>query len=587
MIIFVTFETEYSSYGGLGAVMKLLPRELGPDRCAVFSPFFGKLIDLEKLKQDRAIQKVSALFTFYVLVRGSSYPVEVIEIVHRDGLKHYFLSSGEFFNAPDNPYVNPSNPAIPSDPYRNPVNGEKLTEDSLFFSIAVPTALTELCKAGHIKAQDVILHLQDWETAAVAQAVQRTHTSPALRSIRCVLTIHNPYDKPLHLLNSQRVCDFAAHLGFEMHRSILEQVIPLLDAPVSTVSASFAHELRNEVLYTQVFCSHLQKAFKSKGLVGIDNGIFGSPTFPFSDPALAEAQKGDFTTLRDEKRERRTQLAGVMRDYQQQLTKSAKNVFWGGPLDLDDPSVPVFFMLGRDDPRQKGFDVMVEAIRAQPRGAARYIFAVMPGDEGLLGLEFMKRLALERPDEVCVFPFRLEKSVFAALRQGSSYLVMGSLYEPFGAANEGYLTGMPVVARATGGLVQQVVPHAECMKREDLLSPFGRLLVRQHHPTQREPTGILFREQVSFANEVEGWREIVDCGYWEHNPKGDRIEERKRILLFQEMARCASAGLQLAIRVYGDQPQYAAMIFNGWKMLSQFQWQRAVQTYQKMLYDVP
>ena len=585
MIIFVTFETEYSSYGGLGAVMKLLPKEMGEKQCVIMSPLFKKLVNLEQLKRDKKIKKASTLLTFYVLVRGQAYPVEVIEVVNPNGLKIYFLASDEFFNTPENPYVNPCNPNSPLDPYRNPINGEKLTEDSLFFSIAVPIALTELCKEGVIKAKEVILHLQDWETAAVAQAVRRARMSPALHSIKCVLTVHNPYDKPLHQLNSPRVLDFTEHLGFEIYHSILEQVIPLLDAPVSTVSANFAHELRNEVLYTQIFCPHLQKAFKRKGLVGIDNGIFGAPTFPFSEKAFTQAQAGKFATLQAEKWAQRAQLATVMRDYQQQLAADGKTITWGGELDLADPNVPIFFILGRDDPRQKGFDVIVEAIHSLPRGAGRYIFTVMPGDEGLLGLKFMQHLANERPGEVCVFPFRLEKTVFGALQQGSSFLVMGSLYEPFGAANEGYLAGMPVVARATGGLVQQIAPHAACMDNEEILSLYGRQLVKQYHPTPDAPTGILFREQVSFADEVEGWRGIVDCGYWDQNPKGDRIGDRKPILLFQEMVNSAAAALRLAISLYQDQPHYAEMIFNGWNMLPKFQWRRSIEAYHEYVYQ--
>ncbi|GAK51263.1 glycogen synthase 1 [Candidatus Moduliflexus flocculans] len=586
MIIFVTFETEYSSYGGLGAVMKLLPKEMGEKQCAILSPLFKKWTNLEQLNREKKAKKVSSLFTFYVLVRGHAYPVEVIEVVNPNGLKIYFLSSDEFFNTPENPYVNPCNPNSPLDPYRNPINGEKLAEDSLFFSIAVPIALTELCKEGFIKAKDVILHLQDWETAAVAQAVKRTHTHPALHSIRCFLTIHNPYDKPLHQLNSPRVLDFSAHLGFEIYQSVLAQVIPLLDGPVSTVSANFAHELRNEVLYTQTFCPHLQKAFKRKGLVGVDNGIFGAPTFPFSETAFQKAQSGDFSAIQSEKWAQRIQLATVMRDYQQKLTEDGKTITWGSELDLSEPNVPIFFILGRDDPRQKGFDVIVEAIHSLPRGAGRYIFTVMPGDEGLLGLKFMQHLANERPGEVCVFPFRLEKAVFGALQQGSSYLVMGSLYEPFGAANEGYLAGMPVVARATGGLVQQIAPHSDCMEDEEILSLYGRQLVRQYHAAHDAPTGILFREQVSFADEVEGWRDIVDCGYWEQNPKGDRIGQRKEIFLFQEMHKSAAAALRLAINLYQDQPQYAEMIFNGWNMLPKFTWGRAIEAYYRQVYHL-
>ncbi len=584
MILFVSFETEFSSYGGLGAVMKWLPPEVDRGQCAVMAPFFKNLIKPDQLLASGAATKVTPLFTYQVLVRGRAYPVEVIEILNRKGLPTYFLSSPEFFNTPDNPYVNPCDPARPLDPDRNPINGDRLTEDALFFSLAVPVALVELAKEGVLKSEAVTLHLQDWETAAVALAIQNVHTEPALNSVRCVLTLHNPYDKPLHVLNSPRICDFAAALGLKLNHSILEQTIPELDAPVATVSAHFAYELRNETLYTQVFCSHLQRVFKRRGLVGIDNGIFGEASFPFSARALSRAKAGKLDTLQAEKWQRRAELAAVLQDYHQRLTKAGQQTVWGGPLDLDDPAVPVFFLLGRDDPRQKGFDVAVEAIRTLPKGAGRYLFAVMPGDEGLSGLGFLRELAQDRPSEVCVFPFRVEKTVFQALQRGCSYLVMSSMYEPFGAANEGYLAGMPVVARATGGLVQQVAPHPQCIAVEDVLSLYGRQLVRKHHTAKEKPTGILFREQISFADEAEGWRELVDCEYWEHNPKGDRAQSRKSILLFKRMTRSAAAALRLAIKLYEDQPEYAAMIFNGWKSLSRFQWKRAVQSYRKHLY---
>lgn len=579
MIIFASFETEFSSHGGLGAVMKLLPKEIGSKHCAVLAPLFHNLIPLEKLKHDKNIKKVETLFTFHVLVRGLAYPVDLLEITNRNSLRHFFLSSPSFFQTPCNPYLNPCSPALPLDPYRNPNNSEKLAEDALFFSIATPLALVELVKAGKIQDDELVIHMQDWETASIARAFRITRTAPAIESVRCVLTIHNPYDKPLSLINSPLVCDFAAHLGFKLNQSILQQVIPLLDAPVSTVSASFAHELRNEVLYTQVFCPHLQPAFKEKGLVGIDNGIFGAATLPFTPEAFVRAGKGDYTLLLEEKHQSRRQLAQVLDEYQNDVTR------WGGPLDLSDTSKPVFFLFGRDDPRQKGFDVMVEAIRMLPPGHACYIFAVMPGDEGLPGLAFLQQLAEERPDEVCALPARVAKPLFEAIRKGSSFLVMGSMYEPFGAANEGYLSGMPVIARATGGLIQQVAPHAECMQNEALLSLYGRQLARLYHSAGDKPTGILYREHVDFADEVEGWRELVDCGYWDQNPKGDRIEGRKHILLFRRMALSAATALQMAMRVYADPDQYGTMIVNGWDMLENFKWSRAIDSYRRLLYE--
>ena len=385
-------------------------------------------------------------------------------------------------------------------------------------------------------------------------------------------------------VNSPRVLDFAGYLGIQKYSSILAQVIPILDAPVSTVSRNFAYELRNEVLYTQIFCPHLQQAFKEKKLVGIDNGIFGASSFPFSKTALKRAQQGNFENIQQEKWERREKLADVMETYLKKLATAGKQQSWGHEIDISDPTCPIFLVLGRDDPRQKGFDVIAEAIRTLPRGQARFIFTPMPGDEGFVGLRFLQELTRERTGEVIVFPFRVEKNVFQALQKGSSFMVMGSLYEPFGAANEAYLAGMPVVARATGGLVQQVVPHKSCLKDEFLLSPYGRRLIQRYQKNNEASTGILFREQVSFAEEVEGWRKVVDCGYWEQNPKGDRVADRKELILFKDMVRSAENAFELAIKLYHTQPQYAEMIYNGWMMLENFGWDRAIAGYQNNLY---
>jgi glycogen synthase len=311
----VSFETEFIAFGGLGAVMKLLPNETGPDRSVVIAPYFSSLINLDALAEKRKLKHVRVLFDMQVLVRGIAYTIEVTETENPQGLKTFLIGSDDFFNAAANPYVNPCNPARPLHPFRNPINGDRLTEDALFFSIVVPSVLAELVKTRRIRKRSLVLHLQDWETAPAALAVRKANLKPAITSVRSVLTIHNPYDRPLHRRNSLRVCDFAAHIGLGMGRSILEQVIPVLDAPVSTVSRHFAHELRNEPLYTQIFCPHLQRVFKSKGLIGIDNGIFGKPEIPFSATAVKQARGGVYLQLLKEKKAKRIELSDVLGSY--------------------------------------------------------------------------------------------------------------------------------------------------------------------------------------------------------------------------------------------------------------------------------
>ena len=203
----------------------------------------------------------------------------------------------------------------------------------------------------------------------------------------------------------------------------------------------------------------------------------------------------------------------------------------------------------------------------------------MPGDEGLLGLSFLRKLAQDRPGEIKVFPFRLDADPFQALKEGSSFMVMSSLYEPFGAATEAYLAGMPVVARATGGLVQQISPYPSAA-----LSRYGREMAALFHGRVSEPSGFLFREP-SVPDPVQDWQRILECGYWQGRLKGDRIQDRRGIPLFEAMVQRAAWVLQDAIDLYtSNQEGYARMIYHGYRTLDRFSWERAVADYRR-LYD--
>ena len=550
-VVFVSFETGLAPSGGLAAVMKALPQEMARyETCYLLAPYF------------RNISKPQPILTTYALtIRDQTFPVEIRHATAADGFTTYLLASDPFFTAPSDPYSNPDNP-------------DKLVEDALFFCAAVPQALVEIARLREATPHKLILHLQDWETACVAQAIRRY---PQTQSATCVLTLHNPYDRYVSYAITPMVSNLMSYLHLGTG-NILTQMIPLMDGPLSTVSQNFADELTGDSLHTQVFAPHLQGLLASKGVVGVDNGIFGQLAFPFSDWARQQAAIGDLGPLQQEKWRRRETLAEVLATYQRELSANprADRQAWGADLDLSDPWLPVFLFVGRDDTRQKGFDAVAEAIRRIPPGRARYVFTPIPGVEGFEGLSFLKDLAKERPGEVKAFPFRLDSEPFKALKEGSSYMVMGSLYEPFGAANEAYLAGMPLVARATGGLVQQVAPYPSAA-----LSREGRQLVALFHGRKSAPTGFLYREP-SVPDVVADWQKIVECGYW---PGGDRIEDRKGIPLFDAMVQRAAWALQDAIDLYQtDQIAYARLIYHGYQMLDNFSWDRAIQEYRR-LYD--
>lgn len=566
-IVFVSFETRLAPSGGLGAVMKVLPKEMAShEQCCLLAPYFPRIAPA-----------LPVLTSFALPLRSGPRQVQIREIQDPSGFATYLLSSEGFFTAPVDPYINPLDPGEPMDPYINPVNPEKLVEDALFFCAAVPAALVTLSQKGLVSLANLVFHLHDWETACTAQSVR---LYPAIESAACVLTLHNPYDRYLGMIGSTLVGELVSHLGLA-YDNVLAQMIPLTDGPLSTVSQNFADELTSDPLHSHVFARHLQRLIVSKGVIGNDNGLFGEMSFPFSLQAQEQARRGRFERIQEEKWERRLALGRELDSFQHQLAQEnrAGRRAWGTDLDLADPEVPVFLILGRDDPRQKGYDVVAEAIRRIPVGRARYIFTPMPGDEGLLGLAFLRQLAHDRPGEVKVFPFRLDPAPFRALKEGSSFMVMASLYEPFGAATEAYLAGMPVVARATGGLVQQVVPYPSAA-----LSREGRQMAALFHQPGHPPTGFLFREP-AVPDPVHDWQWIVDCAYWQQTPKGDRVDNRKGVPLFEAMVQRAAWALQDAIELYGrHQPAYAAMIYHGTQMLEGFDWQRAIREYRR-IYD--
>ena len=548
-IVFVTFESQFAPLGGLAAVMRALPQAVAQatdDACLMITPFFKHIVRCDSQRLS-GIQPTG--HKFFVSFDGTDHEVTLLRHVDDEGFTTYLLDAEAFFNAPCD-CKRPPSPSAPCNPYVNPDNPDQLLWDALFFSAAVPKALVALGET-----EKVILHLQDWQTASVALMIKR---EPQIETSVCTLTLHNPYDRPLGEGDLGKITrdDRAGS-------TVLEKMLPFLDLPICTVSKNFAMELVKDPLFVDVYTTHLQEIFERHPIVGVDNGAFAVRDFPAE--AVGAAQSGDYGPLLQEKQRRRGELVRVLRAYQPEEA-------WGTLDNLESFEGPIFVMFGRDDPRQKGYDLAAAAIRRVPRGKAKYVFTPIPGEEGLEGLQFLKKLAEERAGEVKVFPFRMAKG-YAELIRGSSYLLMSSLYEPFGGATEGYAVGTPVVARATGGLVQQVVPHASRC--------WGKMVYNRFHALRALPTGFLFREpRLPWDQLVAGWQALVACDY---APGSDRVEARLGIPLFEAMVEAAALTLEDAAELYTYDPKgYAQMILRGFAMLKIFSWDRAAREYLKV-----
>ncbi|MFP4344359.1 MAG: glycogen/starch synthase [Anaerolineales bacterium] len=550
-VVFVTFESEFAPVGGLAAVMRILPRHmarLSDHECLTIAPLFRNITRCKELRW-KTLEKLER--TCRVRFDGDYHTVTLFRHVDDVGFSTYLLDAEAFFNAPCD-CGNPPAPETPCNPYLNPGDPDQLLTDALFFSAAVPKALVAL---GYTK--NLILSLQDWQTAPTAITAK---SEPSIASAACVLTIHNPYDHPLSDESLAKI--FWRQIPGP---TVLTKMLPFVDGPICTVSENFAHELTNDPLHTAVYAPHLQNFFRAKGVRGIDNGLFAELDFP--QEAREAARQGAFAPLLAEKAHRRAALVRVLKEYQPEEA-------WGTLSDLEQFEGPILLLFGRDDPRQKGYDVAAAAIRRLEPGQAKFVFTPIPGEEGAEGLSFLRTLAEERAGEVKVFPFRMEQG-YMELQRGSSYLVMSSLYEPFGGATEGYAVGTPIVARATGGLVQQIAPY-----------PGGSLSravwerTAHFHARHAPPTGFLFREpDLSWEAVVHGWRTMIDLDY----KSEDRITGRSGTRLYDAMVREAAWALQDAIRLYRESPTaYAELIANGFEMLQAFSWDRAVREYQRV-----
>jgi starch synthase len=470
---------------------------------------------------------------------GVSFDGRRVEVTllehHHEGQQWILLSADGFFETRGgsdgkNPYEYPD-PAL-------------LLRDSLFACAAVPQALRALGLT-----RDVVVHVQDWEMAACALTVKDALVTGALERAVVVLTSHNPYDRNVPATELARISGRRVRGD-----TVYQRMIPLTDAPFSTVSRTFAAELTSDPLQTAGFAPHLQSLLRAWTPVGVDNGLFLNEPPPFSVEAVAAATSGHPEAILAIKRTQRQELARVLAEYRPQGVVGDLDGLGVLPgARLPDP-VPVFMMFGRMDPRQKGFDVLVRAIESMPRGEARFVLTPALVLEHDPFLDAMKDLAAERAGEIVIYPIRMRQG-YRELMAGSSFTVWPSFYEPFGGVSESYARGTPVVARATGGLRQQVT---------DL----------EDDPATA--TGFVYREGVPWEEQGPGWRTILDRA----DPGG-----RFGLPLYEAMVDALTQALRRASWCFRHDPEsYGRMLANTGARSATLSWDRAAEEF-GMLYD--
>lgn len=538
MLAFVSYETAYSPCGGISAVLARLPGRVAAvssTPTVVITPFHHQL------------PKMATLGLSWAGQCGVNFDGRLIVVhIHRlDGdAPHYFLR-------PEDPAFFAGNPH----PYQ--VDAQTLQRDSLFFGAAAWRALSTIAPGARWT-----LLLQDWESATVALAASGQTSRP-----RMFLTLHNSYDceAPQHRLQQA---------GFAPHtcpgNTILQRALGVCEWPVFTVSDQFAHDLVEDPFQTQVLAPHLAPLLGSR-LVGVDNGPFTTLAVP--KPHIEQATGGDPVPLLKWKHEK---LRGFLNALDTFVPDPGRPL-WGDLTTFRRDDSPLFVMAGRDDCRQKGYDVAARSVELTLNDGidARFVFFPMPGDEGLAGLTFLRQLAEGFPEQVLVLPFRFAEGFLNAL-QGATCGIMPSLYEPFGMTNEFYLNGTIGIGRATGGILQQIVPVRSARSWNGAVAS----RVARLHSAESAATGFLFREPDGLATEVDDWRGLNATEYLLPGSQFDRVHDRLRYPLFRAMVDELKGAIQDVLDVAARPAEYAALLTAGIAHIeATLSWERSAQGY--------
>jgi len=577
-IALVAYESRYARCGGVTAVLNHLPGHLQAASAAttvVVTPYHLHSRDTARLAA-RVVGEVRVPFA------GREVAVAVRR--HDDRWPWYFLDASTFtLPAPLRIYDGDTHffagRRHPYDVGRD--GGEQLAilrRDALVFGVAAARALAVI-EPGAAWS----LLLQDWQVATTALALAQEQTKHQI-----VLTLHNSYDSggvfPDDLANVGIDAGAAPGADDAEGSTVLNRAWPVVRKPLVTVSEQFALDLTEDPFQRHVMADQLQAILAPPNLIGINNGPFAALAVP--EDRLAAAQRGDYAPLAAWKDDRKRQAMAALRAF----VPTPERVVWGDVglfLERTETDNTAWFVLaGRDDPRQKGYDIAAAAIAellkdSAHAAAAQFLFFPIPGDEDRAGLGFLRELATRHPANVLVLPFIFAEGYQAAL-QGAAFGVMPSLYEPFGMANEFYFNGAVGIGRATGGLVQQIVPQRA-------VASFNRAVARlaeRWHAVDAEATGFLFREPDDLSNVIADWRRLSLMPYRLDGPD-NRVAARLQVPLYRSMVGELRKALTDAVAVYRATPgreHLCRMLTAGIRYTQRsFSWERTAAAYVDLL----
>lgn len=539
-LVFCSFESRFARSGGLASVtMNILPylKEVNNIPTVILmTPYYPNIMEGRK-QETTALRSTGKKFSVPFMNRN--VPAELYEYTFqykrpaKGSIREYYLRAEGFFETSrsvKDPYLYYEDNADE--------NNVRLTSNALFFCRAVPYALRALDMT-----EDIVFHLHEWQTALVSLTAKEAMMNGTLTSCGTVQTMHNSYDASLsweylsRILDRERRAKIAGFPGYGI--SAYQVGLQLVDGPVTTVSEHFATELTEDPVQTEHYAPHLQNILRTNRVFGVNNGMFTdfSPEFPRQELHTIDE-------VRAIKKKNRAALLGILSRYRPkerfgELTYRRKTI-----VKLPD-HVPIVVMSGRLDPTQKGFFVLLRAAERFAEDEIKVILTPMPVRSS--DLDYFYEVACKCRGNVTVFSERMVKG-FHELQTGSTFGIMPSIYEPFGAAVEYMTSGTVNIGRATGGLVDQI--DREC--------------------------GFLFKEEAVFHT-PENITDFI---------RSTEIMQMKKLNVWaQSMSDNLYEVLRRATDIYQRRPEvYYQMIINGFSQAKQFSWTSSATKYYQV-YD--
>lgn len=408
-ILFATAEVApLMTTGGLADVAAALPKALklaGHD-VRIIMPFYGTLPALpDSARRGMCVAHMGTHSAYGALwetvLPGSDVPL-------------YLIEHGHYFHRPT-PYGDGNHE------YHD--NAERFC----FFSQAVLDALPQT------GWKPDLVHCHDWTTAAIPIYLKTSFVRhPFWANTPCLYTIHNLAYQGRYGADKMATTGFDPELfhpeclEFHGDMNLMKGAITLADR-ISTVSPRYAREIQ-----TREYGEGMDGILRNR--VSRLSGILNGADYALWDPATDPHLPANYD---------RNDLSG----------KAVCKQFVQQEFCLPEADVPLFGIVSRLA-WQKGIDLLVEAIRALPEGAAQVI-VLGTGDPWLQ--HQLKELEAQRPDEVRVC-LDFHVPIAHRLQAAADFFLMPSRYEPCGLSQfYSFAYGTVPIVRRSGGLADTVM----------------------------------------------------------------------------------------------------------------------------------